>query len=773
MAQSVSMCWTVSRRLKEISMARRSGALALASIRQLSRFDLRGALSRAIEEERAHGRDLLLLAPALGLGAALHLGSAANPPASIVWGALAVCAAAAMVFRRHSAGILWLLALSVCLGGAAADVAVRRLDGPRLTAEIGTRALEGRLIRIEDREGQTDRATIAVISIAGLEKARMPQRVVITGHGFAAFRVGDGIAMNASLGPNPQPTHPGAYDPAFVRYFDGVGATGRLSGTPRHIALPPLTGLEGLQLSLERLRMDWTRRIREAIPGQAGPVAASLVTGDRAGISQETNQFYNASGLLHVLSISGLHIALVTGAMFFFVRASLAAIPGLALRWPIKKLAAFAALLVALGYLAISGMAVAAVRATVMCAIALIAIMIDRRAFTLHNVMIAGVIIILIGPDQIASPSFQMSFAATAAIIAGLERGWFPNFLSQEASLPERILRFFGTVVAANLVMSVLAEVAILPIALHHFHRIAWYGSLGNLLSFLLVDFFIMPAVLATLVAFPFGLEGWVLPILGLGVEQLNATARWVGSLDRAITFTPGFGKAAMVGAACALTIAVIARTWLALLAVPIYLGAVLWGAHEPTPVFRADAGLTTFAVQGADGRIATINAERNRFVVGRWLEADGDGRSSRSQGLALQTCDQLGCVSSLRGGRILALTRRSEALEEDCARADILIATYPLRAACERPRLIIDRDQLSRAGGLAIYDDPSGPRVDTLANRCKDRPWCPVIATRFERSAAQADNEPLASPQQGSQTTRREPARAPRQPREPPSNTP
>ena len=245
-------------------------------LRAARRIDPLAAVSRALAEERARGRDLLLVAPALGLGCALHLGSASNPPASVVWGAFALAGLALLVFRHRAHALVWILLFAVSLGAAAADLAVRRMDQPRITAAMGQRAIEGRIVRLEDREGRSDRVTIAVTAIEGLAPEARPARLVVTGHGFGAFRVGDGVRLRARLGPNPPPTHPGAYDPAFVRYFDGVGGTGVLVGRPAALDLPPMAGTERWLVGLERLRMDWTRRIRDAIPGQAGPVLSLI-----------------------------------------------------------------------------------------------------------------------------------------------------------------------------------------------------------------------------------------------------------------------------------------------------------------------------------------------------------------------------------------------------------------------------------------------------------------------------------------------------------------
>ncbi|MBL4758173.1 MAG: ComEC/Rec2 family competence protein, partial [Rhizobiales bacterium] len=146
-----------------------------------------------------------------------------------------------------------------------------------------------------------------------------------------------------------------------------------------------------------------------------------MITGDRSFISRNHVEMLRASGLAHVLAISGLHMTLVTGALFAGLRALLAFIPGIALRYPIKKIAAFAALFAGAFYLALSGANVATQRAFIMVGIMLVAILLERPAISLRNVALAALFVILWRPESVVTASFQMSFAAVTALIAAYE----------------------------------------------------------------------------------------------------------------------------------------------------------------------------------------------------------------------------------------------------------------------------------------------------------------------------------------------------------------
>ena len=285
-----------------------------------------------------------------------------------------------------------------------------------------------------------------------------------------------------------------------------------------------------------------TARIRAAVPGDAGAIASALITGKRDAISAPVNDAMYVSSLAHVLSISGYHMALVAGVVFFVVRALLALSPALALRHAIKKWAALAALIAAFLYLLLSGAEVATQRAFIMTAIVLVAVMVDRSALTLRNLALAALGVMLLAPEAVVHPSFQMSFAATLALIAAYERGLPWTTAGADTSLGARVALWGGREIVALILASLVAGLATTPYAAFHFHRVAPYGVLANLLAMPIVSVWVMPSGLLALVALPFGFDAPLWRLMGLGIDWMVAVALFVASLPGAVGRMAAFG---------------------------------------------------------------------------------------------------------------------------------------------------------------------------------------------------------------------------------------
>src|SRR3954469_25680801 len=235
------------------------------------------------------------------------------------------------------------------------------------------------------------------------------------------------------------------------------------------------------------------------------------------------------SSLAHVLSISGYHMALVAGVVFFVLRAGLALVPSLARRRPIKKWSAAGALIAAAAYLLLSGAEVATQRSFIMTAIVLIGVMADRPALTLRTLAIAAIAVLLIAPQSVVHPSFQMSFAATLALIAIYERGlpWMSNANTSRAA---RVAMWGGREIVTLVLASLVAGLATTPYAAYHFHRIAPYGVLANLLAMPIVSIWVMPAGLLALLTMPFGFDADFWRLMGEGIRWMDAVALWVAA---------------------------------------------------------------------------------------------------------------------------------------------------------------------------------------------------------------------------------------------------
>ena len=283
------------------------------------------------------------------------------------------------------------------LGFADAKLRTETVRAPVLGKELRYVPITGYVEEFEARTGMRDRLTLRVIAIGDLPVHLRPYRVrVTTAAKDANARTGEAVSVRATLNPPPEPVEPGGFDFGRQAWFQGLGGTGYATGhiTPAD-APPPPRDLR-VWSAIDALRAAVNDRVRTALPGETGAIAVALITGERGGIPQEVTEAMRDAGLAHVLAISGLHMMIMAGAVFWLARALLAFVPGLALRFPIKKWAAAIALLAATFYLALSGASVPTVRAWIMMTIFLIAVMLDRPAITMRNVALAALAILIV-----------------------------------------------------------------------------------------------------------------------------------------------------------------------------------------------------------------------------------------------------------------------------------------------------------------------------------------------------------------------------------------
>ena len=359
-------------------------------------------------------RRLLWLPVALAAGIGVYFALPVEPSPALGPGAAAVAGVVAVAVRRHRA-LVWLamLVAAAAVGFAVAEQRTRSTATVLLEREIWA-DVEGRLTAVERR--QTDwRLTLSGATIVdGAETPRVPMGVRVTVAGAAKRRwdrplvIGARVRLRARLGPPPPPAAPGAYDFQRDAYFRGIGATGFAVGPVEVLTPAPAGAADGLRATVDRVRDRAAVRIREALPGPAGAVAAAMLIGDRAGIDDATAEAFRETGLAHLLAISGLHMGLVAGTVFVSVRAALAAWPAAALRWPIKKWAAAVALVGAVGYLLLAGAPVPTQRAFMMTAVVLAGVLLDRETLSLHLVAWAAAAVLLLAPESLIGPSFQL-----------------------------------------------------------------------------------------------------------------------------------------------------------------------------------------------------------------------------------------------------------------------------------------------------------------------------------------------------------------------------
>ncbi len=543
---------------------------------------LRDGFARAIGVERSRGTAFLWVPVCFGTGSLLYFALPREP----LSGAFAVLAVvlALLVWPIGKQNPTWVVFAGLALvaaGSAAAQWRTQVVNTNMMSRNVVAQ-VSGQVERVEVRANGRVRYTIDTSPGVGDVTFRggglRPHRVRLTAREKeATAEVGERIIGRARLGPPPGPAFPGAYDFSFQAWFEGIGASGFFLGKPRREKAPVADGLSSA-ITLSKIRSDISKLIRRTVPGRDGALAAALIVGDRSGIDEETAEALRKSGLAHILAISGLHMALVSATVIASMRFLMALFPQIPLQYPTRKWAAGIALVAAAGYLLLSGASVSTQRAFVMIAIMLVAVQIDRRALTMRNVALAAIVVLIITPESVLSPGFQMSFAAVAALVAtytALTERQRKRAKQPPANPIKRVALKTGRNVGGLALTSLIAGLATGLFAAYHFYRVAPFGLLANLLAMPVVSLLVMPLALLSMIAMPFGLESVPLNLMGMAIAQVVAVADWVASLDAA--GNTGFISPLTVSlGALALSTVTLLQSRLRLLAVPLAILAVL-----------------------------------------------------------------------------------------------------------------------------------------------------------------------------------------------------
>ena len=714
-----------------------------ASIRRM----LSGIRQRIVSVCRAPGQTLLTqleaerdrwalwLPVAIGLGVGIYFLLPTEPP---IWigGVVALLALASIVIARRRL-VLMMAAIAVAavaIGFTAAQVRTSMVAAPLLGDEIGPVIVVGTVVAIEALPaGQ--RIVLDDLTIEDLPPEATPDRVRIRiSKRDVALVPGQRIELLAELGPTSPPVIPGGFDFQRAAFFRGIGAQGFAYGGPRPDFVDDGGAVEvsWFRNLIEATRQKIVIRIRTVLPEASGGIAVAFMTGTQTSIPQPYIDAMRTVGLAHLLSVSGLHIGLVTGFLFMLVRAGLALIPSVALRHPIKKWAAVVALLGALAYLYLTGESVPTQRSFLMTALVLFAVMIDRTALSMRMIAWAATIVLILQPEAMLGPSFQLSFAAVAALIASYEatRNWWAS-RRENSGIAGRVMTYLGAVAATTLV----AEISTAPYALYHFNQLAPYGLVANMLAVPLTALWIMPWVVVAYLLMPFGLEALALIPMAWGIDLLLWVAREIAQWPGAVNYLPGISFGGMVAVtAGGLWLAIWRGAWRYWGVLPVVGGFLTMLFPDPPQILvSGDAELV--AVAAANGSYVFSDARASTFEADIWMRRAGQEQRETwpSDGPGVDgrlLCDTLGCLYRI-DAQVAAIAWRAEALPEDCAVADVVISLEPARDQCRGPAYVIDRFDLWRDGGHAVWMD--GERIDvrSVGEERGDRPW---VAHHAER---------------------------------------
>lgn len=649
---------------------------------------------------------------ALACGICLYFSLAVEPAGQAVLGAALLAVLLAALAIRLSPAVsplVWALALvaaGLVLAAARAQTTAAPVLGWRYYG-----AVEGRVIGIDRSASDALRLTLDRVRLDDVPPDRTPARVRISLHGQQGFidpAPGMTVITTAHLSPPGGPVEPGGFDFQRHSWFQRLGGIG-YTRTPLLDLLPPRPGAT----PVFTLRMALSDRIRAVLPGDTGAFATAVMTGDRSALTEEITQALRRTNLAHLLAISGLHMGLVAGFVFAALRLAGAAIPHVALNWPVRSIAALAALTAAAGYLALSGGSIATERAFVMAAVALLALVADRRAISLRALAIAALVVLVLRPEALLSPGFQMSFAATTALVAvfaalrGQGRGW-----------PKPVT---GTLTVV--LTSTVAGLATAPVGAAHFNMVSHYGLIANLAAVPLMGLFVMPAGVVALLFMPLGLEPLALVVMGWGLDWILLVARTVEAWPGAVGQVPAPGPWVLpLFAGGGLLVALWQGPGRVAGVVPVLAAAWLWTQAERPQVLIEDAGQIV-GILGPEGR-ALSRPRGAGFVAGIWLENDGSGLDQEKAAALWPAARPDGSVAPPDTGAVPVrhLTGKRAAAAAGCAPGEVLVLTHdpPGPLPCE----VFAPERLRATGAVALRFGPEGMDMTTARAFAGRRLW-------------------------------------------------
>lgn len=629
-------------------------------------------LTAALEAQRG---TLLLWCPVcLSLGIGLYFTIGFEPMAGLIQVLLLVNAAlfiAAMLERGKTHAYLITGIGIVLLGFLLAILRSHSVAEPvlgwRYYGEI-----EGTIVAIDRSNSNRPRITLRDPDLGKISKIRTPKYVRISLHsdiGLNHIQPNARVKVMGSIAPPSGPVEPGGFDFQQYAWFKGLGAVG-YTRNPLILVQKPVS--DSYESKLFKIRMHIADYIRQQIQGQTGAFAAAILTGDRSAIDPELIKDLRASNLAHLLAISGLHMGLLVGFVFGLVRYGLALAPYIALHWQTKKIGAVMAVLAGYMYLQLSGSAVATERAFIMVSVMLIGVLLDRPAITLRAVALAASVLLVLRPESLTQAGFQMSFAATTALVASFEYLKYQPYWHMLQRGRARLIQPFVTL----FISSLIAGCATAPFAAYHFNQFAQFGLIANLSSVPMMGLIVMPAaVLAGLLA-PFGLDAALFWIMGKGIDWILWVAQTVAGFTGATTAIakgPNY-VLPMIGMGGLFFILV--RGKFRICGVVLCCAAFgFWANSDRPDVLVSDTGRLLGVLQ--NDHLRALNRKRGSGFAARvWLENDGD---KSGQDMAAIRREDYSDVMSLdigteKIGYIWPKKAHIDELEAACAKVDILI---------------------------------------------------------------------------------------------------
>lgn len=618
---------------------------------------------------------------------------------------------------------VWRLALLgfafVILGFSIVLLRTHFLGTEMLNYALPTLLLEGSVSQVEQKPTKNgtlyQRLLLEDLKAPTYEK--LPQKIRLSLKGKRErLWPGERIRILAKLQPIGDPTVPRGFDFRRQAYFNGIGATGFALSSPI-----VLSSSSSFFTDLEKKREKVTAFFIHNMTPPLGAIAAALITGDKAAIPETIREDFINSGLAHILAISGLHLSIIAGVVFLVIRRGISLIPSLNLVYNSKKIAAVGTILMSFVYLSLSGLGIPAQRSFVMISLVMGAILINRTALSMRTVAFAAFMVLLILPESLLGPSFQLSFAAVISLIAGYET--WKNPLAHWRIGGGRIRSFI--VYGGGLVFtSLLATLATLPFTIYLFHRFSFHAIEANLVAVPLTSLVIMPSALLTCLLTPLDLGAWPLWVfeksLGLLIKIAATVAAWPGA-NISVSHPPLFSFIFMILGA--LWLCLWQQNWRKWGLFPIAIGllGMIW--REPPHLLIDGQGKL---VGLYDNKILYVSSTRKgKFTAESWQQFVA------AQEIKPLTCSEGICKTVFHNIPVLISHRQDH---QPCEKGAILVRLEPSKSSCPTAYLILDWYDLWRHGAHALWINSSGIYMEKVNRIQGSRPWARQAIPRKKR---------------------------------------
>ncbi len=690
-------------------------------------------LSIQINEQKENTFLWLPVFFACGIGAYFSLQT--EPPMSIALFLLISSLLIHIFIRTFQNSALTNISLGIALiicGFSTAKIRTDYVRAPIIQKSIPYTDVTGNILSIEPLEhGTGSRIILHNLSVEKLSPKDTPRKIRLRLRKDEGIKIGQRITALASLKPPSPPFIPGSFDFRRHLYFKEIGAIGFIYKPPTIIEPSPTRFI-----NVNALRHRIASRIISILPQEQSAIAIALIVGHKYALSDDDKQAVRDAGLAHMLAISGLHIGLLAGTLFFLLRLCMATIPSLALKYPIKKIAAIIALLGAVFYTLIAGATVPTQRAVLMSGIMFLAVILDRSPFSLRLIAFSAFIILIIAPESLLSASFHMSFAAVICLVYfyDVTRAFWIKAYRNSGGKNKIALYFIGVCIT-----TIIASVATAPFSAYHFGKISVLGSIANLVAVPLFAFIIMPFALIGLCLMPLSLDYIPLYIMGQGIEAMREIAYWSAAMPGAIVRTPSWDLIPFSLFNYACLFMMLWKGWGKLLGVPVIFLSILLTSVQTKPDILISPSHKLFLFQDTAQNVLYASNKRNdRFILESWERYYGvppaQSQSMKYKGtiereihpLPQHQCGEQGCRFQLKGQKV-SFMRTAYIQKTECAWADIIISTEPLKKGnCNAPVQIIDKFDTWKNGAHAVYIKENEIITSTVKQMHNARPWSP-----------------------------------------------